>query len=37
MVGNEMEEIESDSEGSTVEVDDGDKSQFAWIFNRDFY
>lgn len=34
---NETGEIESDSQGSTVEVDDGDKSQFAWICNRDFY
>lgn len=34
---NEMGEIESDSQGSTVEVDDGDTSQFAWICNREFY
>lgn len=34
---NEMCEIESDSQGSTVEVDDGDGSQFAWICNRDLY
>ena len=36
VVGNEMGGIESDSQGSTVEEDDGDKLQFAWIFNRDF-
>lgn len=30
-------EIKSDSQDSTVEVDDEDKSQFAWICNRDFY
>lgn len=36
VVGNEMGGIESDSQGSTVEEDDGDKSQFAWICNRDF-
>lgn len=34
---NEMGEIESDSQGTTVEVDDENKSQFAWIMNRDFY
>lgn len=35
VVGNEVRKIGSDSQGSTVEVGDGDKSQFAWIYNRD--
>lgn len=33
---NEIGSIESDSQGSTVEEDDWDKSQFAWICNRYF-